>query len=438
MELIAQIAPLDEAVKKFGSRSVVASKLRTAEWEKVPLHLRERALFSAGVEHARFLATAQQKLKDAIAQRREQVARGEAVVDRSSFIGDMRRLAITDGLGTGKGGLTDVAGRARLGLIFDTQLRMAQGYAQRKMDLDPDVLDAFPAQELVREEDRKIPRDWEARWIAAGGQLYGGRMIALKTDPIWTKISRFGTPWPPFDFGSGMGINDISRDEAEQLGLIEPGAPVVADDEYFNRELAASAENVNVDFLKTFFGDQVRIKDGKAEWVGNLIGNLVRDVMAEDEAGRPHKSQEWRGRTLDLGVATTRAIKKAAPHYDLMGSHMQLRPDNIHKLLRDHGPKGEKRKDQRPLTPKDIELLPFVWREPDEIEKGNRGRSLVLKKKLFGEFHVVEWGTKDGKWWAPTTGYVKSEEPGVSPSPKRQGDTSKTTTPDSEKKGTQQ
>lgn len=434
MELLAQIAPLDEAVKKFGARSVVASKLRTAEWEKVPLHLRERALFSAGVDHARFLSTTQQKLKDAIGLRREQVARGEAVVDRSSFIGSLRRLAITEGLGTGKGGLTDVASRARLGLIFDTQLRMAQGFAQRKIAIDPDVLDAFPAQELVREEDRKVPRDWESRWTAAGGELVNGRMVALKTDPVWTKISRFGTPWPPFDFGSGMGLDDVSRAEAEQLGLIEPGEPVVAEDEYFNKELAAPAENVDVDFLKAAFGDQVRIKDGKAEWVGNLIGDLVRDIVAADEAGRPLKTQEWKGRTLDLGVATTRAIEKAAPHYDLTGSHMQLRPDNVHKLLRDHGPKGEKRKGQRPLTPKDIELLPFVWREPDSIEKGNRGRSLVLKKKLLGEFHVVEWGTKDGKWWAPTTGYVKSEEPGVSPSPKRQGDTSGTATPSSGKR----
>lgn len=343
----------------------------------------------------------------------------------------MRRLAITEGLGTGRGGLTDVASRTRLGLIFDTQLRMAQGFAQRKMDLDADVLDAFPAQELVREEDRKMPRDWESRWTAAGGELVDGRMVALKTDPVWTKISRFGTPWPPFDFGSGMGITDISREEAEQLGLIEPGAPVVAEDEYFNQQLAASAENVDVEFLKASLGDQVRIKDGKAEWVGNLIGSLVRDIVESDTAGRPLKTEEWRGRTLDLGAATSRAIEKAAPHYDLTGSHMQLRPDNVHKLLRDHGTKGEKRKDQRPMTAKDIELLPFVWREPDSVEKGNRGRSMVLKKKLLGEFHVVEWGTKDGKWWAPTTGYVKTEEPGVSPSPKRQGDTSGTTTPSS-------
>lgn len=292
MELLTQIAPLPEAVKKFGARSVVGSKLRTAEWEKVPLHLRERALFSAGIEHARFLGTMQQKLRDAIAMEREKVARGEAIVDRSSFIGDLRRLAIGEGLGTGKGGLTDPASRTRLGLIYDMQLRMAQGFAQRKMDLDADVLDAFPAQELVREEDRKMPRDWESRWTAAGGELIDGRMVALKTDPIWTKISRFGTPWPPFDFGSGMGLNDISRDEAEQLGLIEPGAPVEPGED------PGLLDNVKVDVghmdrslveqVELLFGDKAAFKNGELRLTG--VEKVYKSAASEGLAS----ARDWK------------------------------------------------------------------------------------------------------------------------------------------------
>lgn len=49
-------------------------------------------------------------------------------------------------------------------------------------------------------------------------------MIALKTDPIWVKISRFGQPYPPYDYGSGMGVVDVSRAEAERLGLISETA----------------------------------------------------------------------------------------------------------------------------------------------------------------------------------------------------------------------
>lgn len=45
-------------------------------------------------------------------------------------------------------------------------------------------------------------------------------MVALKTDGIWKAINRFGTPWPPFDFQSGMGLVEIERSEADALRLL--------------------------------------------------------------------------------------------------------------------------------------------------------------------------------------------------------------------------
>ena len=42
-------------------------------------------------------------------------------------------------------------------------------------------------------------------------------MVALKEDPVWTRISRFGQPWPPFDFNSGMGVEDVSHDELRRV-----------------------------------------------------------------------------------------------------------------------------------------------------------------------------------------------------------------------------
>ena len=368
MNLLAHIAPLDEAVKKFDAKSIVASKLRTAEWAKVPLELRDRALFSAGVEHVRFLSTAQQKLKDAIGLQREKVKRGEAIVDRSSIIGDMRKLALGEGLSDRTGGLTDVGSQTRLGLIYDMQLRMAQGFAQRKMDLDPDVLDAFPAQELVREEDRKMPRDWTARWQAAGGELVDGRMVALKTDPVWTKISRFGTPYPPFDFGSGMGLNDISRDEAEQLGLIAPGEAVPPEDVSFNDQLEASVEGLDTKFLTESFGDQVQIKDGKARWVGNLIGDFVGKALSE---------KDWKDE-ISLGSASLKAREKAAGIKDISGYRLSLMADDVRHAMRRH---GDGSPDRNPINPDDFELASFVWRDPDEVKAGEDG-ALLFKKQL--------------------------------------------------------
>jgi hypothetical protein len=272
MPTLVQIAPLAEAVKKLGAKSVVPSTLRTRDWAGVPAEIRDRAFFSAGVEDARVLATMQERLEQAAGLVKEQTARGEAFVDRSSFIRELRKMAQDAGLGDGTKGLTDVAGRVRLGLIFDTNLQAAQGHARWKMDMDPDVLDAFPAQELIREEERKSPRDWSRRWVEAGGRVFGGRMIALKTDPVWAAISRFGAPWPPFDFNSGMGLQDIGRDEAEALGLIEPGQNVDQPGQtYFNEGLAAPTGDLPPSFLRTLretFGNQIEISGDSIRWKG--------------------------------------------------------------------------------------------------------------------------------------------------------------------------
>ncbi|GAA5482058.1 hypothetical protein Hsar01_01273 [Haloferula sargassicola] len=129
-----------------------------------------------------------------------------------------------------RGTLQDVSSARRLGLIWDMNLKMAAGYAKWKAEQDEDLLDEFPAWELTRELGRVEVRDWPAIWAAAGGEFFGepgpdypsapGRMMAMKTDPIWAAISQFGTPWPPFRWGSGMGLTDIDRDEAEELGVV--------------------------------------------------------------------------------------------------------------------------------------------------------------------------------------------------------------------------
>jgi hypothetical protein len=264
--------PIAAAVAKLGDKSVVASTLRTAEWEGVPLALRERAFFSAGVEQADFLSTAQGKIQSALQLQKEQLANGsEAYVDRSSFIGDMRKLAQDSGLSTETNTLTDLASRARLKLIYDMQTQQAFNFARWKTDQDPDLLDAYPAQELVRVESRQTQRDWASRWSEAGGELVAGRMVALKNNPIWTDISRFETPWPPYDFGSGMGLKDISRTEAEDLGLLTAEDTVQPGAIDFNDSLEASLANLEpgvVDALTTVFGNLIEISGQTLKWVG--------------------------------------------------------------------------------------------------------------------------------------------------------------------------
>lgn len=116
-------------------------------------------------------------------------------------------------------------GRARL--ILETNIDLARGYGGYAQTQDEDILEEFPAWEFYRAEPRHEIRDWPERWAAAGGQFFEGRsdypegrMIALKDDPIWEAISAFGLPYAPFDYNSGMDLQDVDRAEAEALGLI--------------------------------------------------------------------------------------------------------------------------------------------------------------------------------------------------------------------------
>ena len=82
---------------------------------------------------------------------------------------------------------------------------------------------AFPGTELLRVRlGIEDGIDWQKRWTDAGGKLYDGRMIALKTDPIWAKISDYGVPYPPFESHDVMGTQDIKRSECVALGFDPP------------------------------------------------------------------------------------------------------------------------------------------------------------------------------------------------------------------------
>ena len=41
-----------------------------------------------------------------------------------------------------------------------------------------------------------------------------------KCGAIWYEISRFGLPYPPFDYRSGMRVRNVDRKTAEALGII--------------------------------------------------------------------------------------------------------------------------------------------------------------------------------------------------------------------------
>lgn len=265
---------LSDLIEAFSSRTPIGSALRSAQWEGVPQMLRDRSFFSARVEDVRWLSRAQELNRKILTGERED----GVLMDRTRFVEELqslgRRLGLEPDDPAERGSITDPTSERRLRLIVNTQIEMALGYGEFLSGQDPEILDEWPAYELVRLRQAREPRDWPARWMSSewGAQdLVAGRMIALKADPVWIRISRFGQPWPPFDYNSGMGFAEIDRDEAEELGLIAADDVIEPSVPDFNESLQASVRGLQprmVGALETIFGDQIEIEDGKAKWRG--------------------------------------------------------------------------------------------------------------------------------------------------------------------------
>jgi hypothetical protein len=288
-----------------------------------------------------------------------------------------------------KGTIKDLYTKHRLDTVIQTNVRQARGFVQYLDGISPGALEAFPAQELIRVRNSNAPRNWAKRWTDAGGKLHGGRMVALKTDPIWTKISAFGNPFPPYDWGSGMGIRDIKKSEAKMLGLI-------LDDEA-KAEAAKRRENVNLNgtlqaevpfkgnskewkYLQEFFEDQITHKNGCVTWRGNLIRDAFLSGTAfEIRLGKP---TDYLRTLLPPSAAKRRKNKSLTVKNDWLEKPRQN--GGIH---RDHFEPKEKDPRNIPLTDGDLELIPTLWRKPDRILPGGYNGSFIC------ELDTIDGGT---------------------------------------------
>lgn len=289
MNLPITTQPLDAAVRRLRSKTPVGSRLRSRDWAEVPLALRERAQFSAGVESARVVQGIQDALMEWVTLGKDRPVgipadAPRAFMDRSKFVKELRGLIGAPQGDTGD--VKDITSRKRLELIYDFQAEDVYGFGRWKTDNDPEILAGFPAYEFMRVEDRRVPRDqvdpghWQRRFFeaakAAGDdralavQRATHRMVALKGSLLWARLSIFGRPWAPFDWGSGMGLVDVDRAEAESLGLLDPGEPVPpAEPEQFNAGLQASVRDLSpetVSVLSEAFGDRIVLRDGVVHW----------------------------------------------------------------------------------------------------------------------------------------------------------------------------
>lgn len=257
--------PFQEAIDSREVKSILPTDFRTRLLDQIPPQLRERAFFSAGVSNAQFLAQASAAVDELLAGKTDLATKRLGLRNLLDSLG-YRPVAGEEGT------LTDLSSDRRLNLILNTNLEMAQGYGYYAQGQDSAILDQWPAQELIRVRDSKVPRDWPARWEAAGGRFYDGRMIALVNDPIWVEISRFGLPYAPFDYNSGMDLKRIDRDEAMALGLIDRDTQIAPQDRPFNDGLEAPLD-VGADLQEPLLD---ALSD--AGIVAHFIGNVLRFI----------------------------------------------------------------------------------------------------------------------------------------------------------------
>ena len=348
-------------------KALVGSDLDSSQWNQIQAGLRNRAFFSSRVAEVNILA--------AMRERVAKYAEGETDLSKIRMMirDDLRMANYTPEPGQ-ENTIHDLFSQARLDTIVKTNVAQARGYMQYAEGMSPGAFAAFPAQEFTRIRHSNTPRqDWPQRWAKAGGKTYGGKMIALKDDPVWVNLSVFGNPFPPFDWGSGMGVLDVDRKTAIQLGLISDeelrGKTAALREKPvpdFNANLQATVPVPNLrrdslcgQILIKNFGDQVAIENSVVSWQGNLIQDVI--------SGRRKKAQ--------LGVGYN-------------GRPLPLSHNFFREHLSKHFGDNETNPQSVPLTTGDYELLPAVWRKPDRVTKSRDRDHLELETFDGGILHL--------------------------------------------------
>lgn len=267
--MLTKPTPFKEALKAREVKKLMPTQAGTAELSRLAPEIRERAMFSARVTNLDFLQRADGLINNLVSPNAVKAAGGMAF-NPIEAKAQLREYLASVGYQpdeADRGGLKDLSSDLRLNVILDTNVKMAHGYGQFAQQNDADLIDSFPCLELYRLESRKEPRKWRERWVRAGGKLSGaGRMIARKDDPIWTAISRFGQPYPPFDFNSGMWTEEVGRKEAEELGVIKRSDVIEPQSRNFNEDTEAAMPDVSDSLLSAVleaFGETIKLEAGK-------------------------------------------------------------------------------------------------------------------------------------------------------------------------------
>lgn len=294
--------PTADARKLLDGKTSVASGLRTAEWARVPQWLRERAFYMAGVSRAEILDTFR-NAAGRIANGESSMAEERKRIDR--YLADTNYQPLPGQEGT----IKDLRTVRRIHTALRTNVSLLQGWGQKERGLRSII--AVPAWELVRFENRAVPRVWAERFHAVGGDLIDGLIIALKDSEVWRALGSrahfddaLGVDYPPFAWGSGMGWRGVPYARAKELGLLDNWTPPEPRPLSSPNESLESSPAIASQELRDQLSEHLQ---GLAEWQGDTLiftdPNGTRPLAAPQliaawDRGMPEKFQDLPGKGL--------------------------------------------------------------------------------------------------------------------------------------------
>lgn len=259
------MATADSILKK----ALLPTRLDTAEIRaQLSAEARRRAFFSATVAKEKYLKYLQDTVSNLARGTWNETKAKEVLQKELDALGfDPERGGFPEDTGLTQpartGSIRDISGRLRIKLQLETQTRMARSIAQAKEGNTPFALRNFPGWKLVRTFNRMIPRDWVARWAAAGEAVAWegaaeGEFIALKDSPIWQALGdgaggfddTLNNPFPPFAYFSGMGWDSATAEECVAAGLDGIPEQTEADFSPGEKEIAQALKDLGPDFSR--------------------------------------------------------------------------------------------------------------------------------------------------------------------------------------------
>lgn len=237
-----------DASQVFALKKILPTELSSDELRELAAAVRNQSFFSARTADEYLLQKYYEKIggilnpsdKDGEATTQFSPAYVRAAIKK--FLDEAGYQPSTEDAGT----LRDLSSDARINLVVETNVQLAQGQANWMSNQNRVLLDLWPGQELFRAAFREQPRQWLMRWRLAGAQTGDPigtgwtitpdeRMIALKNHGIWNWIGSsalfpdaLDVLWPPFAFNSGMWVRDVDRAETERIGLLQKGQTALA------------------------------------------------------------------------------------------------------------------------------------------------------------------------------------------------------------------